>query len=65
MFYFSVDCKWFPFGDWSECSVTCGGGERIAKRAVIEHALYGGKECEGSETKVEVCNEDPCPGIMN
>ena len=26
--------------------------------------MYGGKECEGGDKKIESCNEQPCPGIL-
>ena len=35
----------------------------ISNRTVIQQALDGGLECDGNETKIEKCNETPCPGI--
>jgi hypothetical protein len=46
-----VDCKLAAWGEWGQCSKTCGGGIATRKRAV-EHAATGtGKPCtELSET---------------
>ena len=58
-----VDCEWSDFGEWSECSKSCGGGEKTSNRSVVKSALYGGKECEGKEIQIGSCNDQPCPGI--
>ena len=42
--------------------MTCGGGQKIATRMMINPALYGGKSCEGDGFITEKCNEQPCPG---
>lgn len=59
---FTVDCKWSPFSDWSECSMTCDGGQKLASRMIVNPALYGGKSCVGEGFITEKCNEQPCPG---
>ena len=58
------NCQWSDFGEWSQCSKSCGGGERTSKRAISQPSMYGGKECEGDDKKIESCNEQPCPGIL-
>ncbi|KAK6176120.1 hypothetical protein SNE40_014463 [Patella caerulea] len=64
-----VNGGWSDFGDWgdiTDCSRTCGGGEgiRTRHRACTNPApLYDGAECEGDtseETSVD-CAPDPCP----
>ena len=62
--HFLENCQWSDFDEWSECSKSCGGGEKTSKRKIIKHALYGGRECEGDDIKIEYCNEQPCPGIL-
>ena len=62
---FVVNCVWSPFGNWSKCSKTCGGGEKVAERNIITEAKVGGKDCEGSNTKIESCNKQPCPGTID
>ena len=58
-----VDCVWSPFGNWSECSKSCGGGSKVAERTVETKAIGGGKACEGDSRKIKLCNEQPCPGM--
>ena len=47
---------WGPWGNFSECSLTCGSGKRTAKRICSE------KICTGSDSKKEDCNIEPCHG---
>ena len=57
-----VDCIWGPFGDWTDCSVSCGGGVKVANRTILQPALYGGKDCEGTAfNTIERCHAQPCP----
>ena len=60
--YSIVDCTWTPYGDWTDCSRTCGGGVRHATREILQVPDHGGKTCEGSALKTETCNEQNCPG---
>ena len=59
-YYILVDCTW---NDWElgDCSVTCGGGTRIATRTVATNAMYGGTCDPEFDVKVEHCNTDDCP----
>merc|ERR1719269_313794 len=56
---FIEDCE---VGDWQpgECSVECGGGERVLTREVVTPASNGGAECPIMLEK-EPCNMQPCP----
>ena len=58
-----MNCEWSDFGEWSECSKSCGGGEKTSNRSVIKPALNGGKDCEGEDIQIESCNDQPCAGI--
>ena len=52
------------FGNWSVCSVTCGGGNMTRTRACNNPApAMGGKDCSQFGPPVEVmkCNEQKCP----
>merc|ERR1719160_529214 len=56
---FIEDCE---VGEWQpgECSVECGGGERVLTREVVTPAENGGAECPIMIEK-EPCNMQPCP----
>ena len=60
---YPVNCEWSAYGDWSECSVTCGNGQKRSNRTILQPALHGGIECEGNSSKVEKCNLDACIGM--
>ena len=62
--YLLVDCVWSSFGNWSECSKSCGGGEKISLRTILQQPLFGGKHCEGEDKKSEICNDIACPGEL-
>jgi len=64
LFYPSlVDGQWGPFGSWSSCSVTCGGGVRTRERLCNNPPPSGdGADCVGSSTRRRNCNVDDCPG---
>jgi len=55
-----VDCLFAEWGQWTECSASCGGGYHAAVRRVISHAEHGGKACDGTLRKTKPCNEQPC-----
>ncbi|XP_023559876.1 hemicentin-1 [Octodon degus] len=57
-----VDGRWSPWGSWSACSVSCGGGTRQRTRDCSDPVpQYGGSKCEGSDIQSDFCNTDPCP----
>ena len=56
-----VNCQWGSYGDWSSCSVSCGGGEKSRTRPVVTPASNGGQDCEGESTEYEACNTGACP----
>ena len=58
----AIDCLWGNYGDWSTCSVTCGGGSRTRTRPEATPASNGGATCTGSATETETCNANACPG---
>ena len=58
--------KWTDWSDWTECSVTCGGGSRTKIRecqSVDGSPVVDPLDCGdgGSRNATEDCNEDPCP----
>ena len=58
-----VDGGWSVFGDWSECSTTCGGGTRTRTRSCTNPAPDDGADCLGEEKETDQnCNSQDCPG---
>ena len=60
-FAISVDCEWSRFSDWSECSVSCGGGIQRRRRTVLVEAERGGRRCIGRTEETRICNSKICP----
>jgi len=57
---FKIAGDWTPWGDWSGCSSSCGGGVRERRRQCNNpSASCGGPECVGDETETASC---PCGG---
>uniref|UniRef100_A0A8B9FZN7 ADAM metallopeptidase with thrombospondin type 1 motif 20 n=1 Tax=Amazona collaria TaxID=241587 RepID=A0A8B9FZN7_9PSIT len=52
-----VDGEWGPWGPYSSCSRTCGGGIKSS----IRLCNSGGKYCVGRRMKFRSCNTDSCP----
>ena len=60
---FTVDGQWGPFGSWSSCSQTCGGGIRTRQRACDNPPpSNGGENCKGKKIEQRKCNRQACPG---
>lgn len=50
------------WGDWTECSASCGGGIQLRKRYCSSPVpQYGGKDCDGNLTESLNCNTHECP----
>ena len=58
-----VDGGWSEFGEWSECSATCGGGIQSRTRSCTNPVrAHGGTDCEGVGKENQSCNTQKCPG---
>ena len=56
-----VDCSG-EWGEWGECSLPCGSGNRTRNYVVLEEPQHGGAECpERDSSRSQECNTDPCP----
>ena len=53
-----IDCKG-TYGEFSQCSASCGGGTQTKPYNVEIQPLYGGEPCPTAIT--EPCNTQPCP----
>ena len=59
----TVDGGWAYWGEFGECSASCGGGEKTRERSCTHPApSNGGAECKGDSKESMSCNEEPCPG---
>ena len=62
----SVFGGWSEFEEWSECSVTCGGGSQTRTRPCDNpEPAHGGLDCQGGNSASQDCNDRNCPGEMN
>jgi hypothetical protein len=55
-----VDCELAAWGQYADCSVTCGPGVRKRTRAVSVTPMNGGVDCPATEEIAE-CDEGICP----
>ena len=69
-----VSSKWSAYGEYSECSTTCGGGEKQRERNCLKMVMVDGEvtwvednsligqtcQCEGERIEVVECNTQCC-----
>lgn len=56
-----VNGGWSEWKSVGECSKNCGRGQQTYERSCTNPApKFDGKLCEGSNSKMESCNESPC-----
>merc|ERR1711936_455228 len=56
------DGLWGPWNWWSQCSRTCGGGNKTRIRDCDSPIpAHGGKECVGNATLTKECKKETCP----
>ena len=62
-----VDCVWSAFGDWGDCSVSCGpGGVERRRRKMLQQAKGGGRPCRAEDAvETRLCRRTPrqCSGL--
>uniref|UniRef100_A0A3B3VED0 ADAM metallopeptidase with thrombospondin type 1 motif 20 n=1 Tax=Poecilia latipinna TaxID=48699 RepID=A0A3B3VED0_9TELE len=57
-----VNGEWGPWGPYSVCSRSCGGGTRSTTRDCNKpEPRNGGRFCVGRRMKFRSCNTEPCP----
>jgi len=56
-----VDGHWSDWGEWSECTASCGGGFRSRLRHCDSPSpQHGGSECAGCGIEYQTCNHHTC-----
>jgi hypothetical protein len=58
-----VDGTFGEWSVWSDCTVTCGGGDTERSRSCFGQ-MFGGKACVGDFNQTKSCNIHPCPGKL-
>jgi len=53
-----MDCHWNHWGEWSDCSKSCGEGTRSRVREIAMIAMNGGSNCDGSAQMTSTCEGD-------
>ena len=60
----SVGGTYTDFGDWSECSVSCGDGTQTRKRTCNSpFSAEGDADCVGPASETRPCKLRECPGL--
>ncbi len=61
---FTSDGDWGSWSSFSDCSVTCGGGNKTQTRKCDSPApSNGGANCTGPDTNTISCNNQECPSV--
>ncbi|XP_032777784.2 semaphorin-5A isoform X1 [Daphnia magna] len=56
-----IDGQWSDWGDWSECTASCGGGFRSRlRRCDNPPPQHGGTDCSGCGVEYQTCNVHSC-----
>eukprot|EP00927_Polykrikos_kofoidii_P055278 TRINITY_DN49555_c0_g1_i1.p1 TRINITY_DN49555_c0_g1~~TRINITY_DN49555_c0_g1_i1.p1 ORF type:complete len:1251 (-),score=254.10 TRINITY_DN49555_c0_g1_i1:107-3778(-) len=56
-----IDCLWSVWGEWDECSSSCGGGQRTRVRIKARLDRYDGAPCTGTYEESVKCGGLHCP----
>ncbi|CAD7936456.1 unnamed protein product [Amoebophrya sp. A120] len=53
-----IDCVASEWGDWSECTATCNGGQQFRQKMIEAEVLNGGRPCQTDLKETRGCNQD-------
>ncbi|XP_004430689.1 PREDICTED: SCO-spondin [Ceratotherium simum simum] len=55
---------WTLWSSWSDCPVSCGGGNQVRTRVCMALASrLQAPRCLGPDTQTQHCGQQPCPGL--
>ena len=57
------DCRWSSWSEWTQCTKTCGKGQRSKSRTIQRTAKNGGKDCVGNRRTTWQCQMKKCPEV--
>uniref|UniRef100_A0A2I3GQ68 SCO-spondin n=1 Tax=Nomascus leucogenys TaxID=61853 RepID=A0A2I3GQ68_NOMLE len=61
----AVPEAWTLWSSWSDCPVSCGGGNQVRTRACRAAAPHHRSPlCLGPDTQTQPCGQQPCPGLL-
>jgi len=64
----AMDCIWNQWGEWTDCSTSCGKGKQTRLRQIAMLPMNGGKNCTGATNMTVTCNgeakESECMFVM-
>ena len=55
--------EWSAWGQWSECSETCGDGTETRQRTCVPSDCDDGSDCPGEPEEYRPCNLGCCEGL--
>lgn len=59
------DCQLTEWSSWTNCSSSCGGGQRFRQRLVAVPAAFGGKPCAADTKMAMACNTERCTPLIH
>ena len=60
-----VDGEWNSWGQWGDCSKTCGDGQQTRNRTCDNSAAaHGGDPCDSEAFETRQCKVLECPGKL-
>ncbi|XP_016050982.1 PREDICTED: SCO-spondin [Miniopterus natalensis] len=62
----AVPGAWTPWSPWSDCPVSCGGGNQVRTRVCVASAPPHVRQlpCLGPDTQTQRCGPQPCGGLL-
>lgn len=56
----TVDCILSDWETWGECDVSCGAGQQVKRRQVVQYPSKGGYGCTAALSLTRACNNQAC-----